>query len=96
MDAASQVAQLLEGEAGLLTRAVYELGGPGVALGQSLLGHAQRERKGHQALLGAVVQVALDAPALGVACLDDPRARVAQAGHLGGERRIGVRAEQYL
>ena len=39
------------------------------------------ERDGDEPLLGAVVQVPLDAPPLGVARGDDPRARIGQVAH---------------
>ena len=39
------------------------------------------ERDGHEPLLGAVVQVPLDAPPLGVAGGHDPRSRVGQVAH---------------
>ena len=35
-------------------------------------GHLEGEREGHEPLLGAVVEVALDPPPLGVARDDDP------------------------
>jgi hypothetical protein len=71
MDAAGEVAQLLEGQPRLLPRAAHELGGLRITLLSALLGHAQGESEGDQALLGAVVQVALDAPPFGVRGLDD-------------------------
>ena len=48
-------------------------------LGDLVLGDPQRQRERDEPLLGAVVQVALQPPALGQAGLDDPGARAAQA-----------------
>ena len=65
--------------------------------GGALLGHPQRQRQRHEALLGAVVEVALDAPPLGVRRLDD-RASGRRAGRTSAAvtRRVDVRAEQHL
>ena len=79
VDAAREVAQLLQREARLLARLAHQLGGRRVALLGALLGHAQRQRERHEPLLGAVVEVALDAPALGVGGRDDARAGVLRA-----------------
>jgi hypothetical protein len=43
-------------------------------LPQVRLGHPEPECERHESLLRAVVQVSLQASALGVACLDDPDA----------------------
>ena len=94
MDAACQVAQLLQREVGLLARLADQLGGAGVGGFDPLLGHAQVQRERHQPLLRAVVEVALDAAPLGVGRSDDARARVLELVHLCGEHRIGVGAEQ--
>ena len=67
---------------------------PGSPASDALLGHAQVQRERHEPLLRAVVQVALDPPPLGVRRGDDARARVLELVHLGGERGVGVRAEQ--
>ena len=48
----------------------------------------QREREHHQPLLGAVVQVALEPAALGVAGLDGARARGAQLLELRARLRL--------
>jgi hypothetical protein len=63
---------------------------------RALFRHAQVEREGDQPLLGAVVEVPLDAAALGVGGLDDAAAGVAQVGHPGSDRGIVIRAEQQL
>ena len=84
MDAAGEVAQVLERQSGFLAGAAHQLGRHRVALGSPLLRHPQVQRQRDQALLGAVVEVALDPPALGVGGLDDARAGAAQVGHLGG------------
>ena len=47
-----------------------------------------------EALLGAVVQVALDAPPLGLGAVDGRRAARLQLGHLGGVLLVGARPEQ--
>ena len=47
-----------------------------------------------EALLGAVVQVALDAPPLGLGAVDGRRAARLETGDLGGVQRLGVRPEQ--
>ena len=78
MDAARELAQLPDRELRLLAR----LGDQprrdrGIAL-ELGLGEPERERQRDQPLLGAVVEVALDPPALGVGGVDDPLARVAQ------------------
>ena len=49
----------------------------------------QRHREGDQALLRAVVEVALEAPALGIANLDDARARGRQLAQARAQRRAG-------
>ena len=79
---------------------------PGVAL-PALAGELQLEHQRDEPLLGAVVEVAAEAPPLGVAGLDDPRARGAQrlepgaqlgleAGVLERERGgAGRRAQQF-
>ena len=89
MDAARQLAQLVEpaGEVGL--GGLQQLpGGLRVAL-EPRGHHAQLERDRDEALLRAVVQVALEPLPLGVADLDEPRAR-------GGELLVGVGVGQRL
>ena len=71
MDAARQVAQLLQREVRLLARLAHQLGGSRVAVVGALLGHAQVQRERDEPLLRAVVQVALDPPPLGVRRGDD-------------------------
>ena len=96
MDAAREVAQLLQGELGLLARPGAPARRRRVAARGPLLGHPQVERERHEPLLRAVVKVALDAAPLGVGGGDDARARVLELRHLGGELGVGVRAEQLL
>ena len=48
--------------------------------GERRAGHAEVEREGGEALLRAVVEVALDAAALGVGGVDDARARLLEVG----------------
>ena len=75
MQPAHQLAQLIARQRSLLARLV-EQGGRGVGLlAEPALGHRQHVAQGHEPLLGAVVQVAPDAPALLVGRLDDAHAR---------------------
>ena len=83
MDAAGQLAQLVEPLGELLLRRGQELARRGRVLLERRADHAQVERDRHEPLLRAVVEVALEPPALGVAGLDDARAR-------GGELLVGV------
>ena len=74
MQAAGDLAQLLQARAELLQRLVEQAGGD-VGLELELGARdAQLEGDADQVLLGAVVQVALEAAALLVARLDQPRA----------------------
>jgi hypothetical protein len=95
VDPAREVAQVLQRQRGLVPGLAHQLGGVGVAARAALLGHPQRERQRHEPLLRAVVEVALDAAALGVGRLDDARAGVAQVGHLRGDGGVVVGAEQH-
>ena len=91
MDAARQLAQLLQGAGQLVARGV-EHGARGavrVRL-QAALGQPELQRERDQALLGAVVQVALQAPALEHRDLDDPRARGLQLVEAGAQ--LGLQA----
>ena len=72
MDAAGEVAQLADRALGLVAGLVDEVERVVAAL-DALARHAQVQRDGHEPLLRAVVQVALQAPALGVGGGDDPR-----------------------
>ena len=94
MDPPSQVAQLGQRQAGLVTGVLDQLDGLGVARLGATFGHAQRQGQRHEALLRAVVEVALDAPPLGVTGGDDARARVLEVGHLCRELRIGAAAQE--
>ena len=75
MEAARELAQLLERLGELGARGGEDLGRLVDVGGQPRLGEAERERERREALLGSVVQVALEAPAGGVGRGDDPRAR---------------------
>jgi hypothetical protein len=104
VDAPRQLAQLLDRELGLLARLRHQ---PRRAGGIPRdLGLRETEGQGHgdQPLLGAVVEVTLDAPALfvggredalpGVAQVVDPRAQLActpRLGGLAGEADLGHR-----
>ena len=79
VDAARELAQLLDGQRRLLACLGDQRRGRLRVRREPRLGHAERERQRHEPLLGAVVQVALDPAALGVAGGDDAGARVAQA-----------------
>ena len=72
MDAARELAQLVEGDGELLDQRV-DLAALRRVL-QLRLEHPQVERQADEVLLRAVVQVALDPAARGVARLDDPHA----------------------
>ena len=58
------------------------------AVGQVQLGLPQRHGEGDQALLDAVVQVALDAAPLGLEGVDQSGPRPAQVGHGRGQLRL--------
>ena len=75
MDAARELAQLLEREGELLARAGEDLGRRRRVGVELRLREAQRERERDEPLLRAVVEVALELPARVVAGRDDPRAR---------------------
>ena len=87
MDPARELAQLLERLRQLLAGALERrarLGLVAAAAG----GEPQVERERDEPLLRAVVQVALEPAALGVARLDDPRAR---GGEILARLRVGER-----
>ena len=94
MDAAREVAQLLQGEVRLLAGPAHQLDRARVTGLHALLRHPEVQRERHQPLLRAVVQVALDPPPLRVGGGDDPRARVLELGDPGGQGGVGVRAEE--
>ena len=71
MDAARERAELLECAADLGVRLGEELVDGAVPVGDSAAGELEREPDPEQALLGAVVEVALEPPPLGVSGLDD-------------------------
>ena len=85
VDAAGEVAQLgqrlLRLGVGLVEQ-LPRLVGVG---GKSLAGHAEVHREGDEPLLRAVVEVALDPPALGLGRVDHPRAARLEDGHAGVE-----------
>ena len=58
---------------------------------ESAAGELEREPDPEQALLGAVVEVALEPPPLGVSGLDDAGAGGAHLGELGAELRLQAR-----
>ena len=88
MDPARELAQLLDGELRLLARLGDQPRGARGVAREPRLGEAERERHGDHPLLGAVVEVALDLPALGVGGGDDALAGAAQVvdAHAQGAR----------
>src|SRR5258705_54974 len=85
MNAPGQVAELDHGLLGLLVGLLHE--GPGgrrVAV-ELLLGHAEGHGQGHEALLGAVVEVTLDAAPLGVDDVDELLPAGPQLADPGGQ-----------
>ena len=77
MDAAREVAQLADRALGLVARLTDEVERV-VAAPEPVARHPQVQRDGDEPLLRPVVQVALQAPALGVGGGDDARLRGAQ------------------
>jgi hypothetical protein len=73
MDAARQFAKLVEPLRELVLRRSQGLAGGRRILLERHPDQGQVEREGYQSLLGAVMQVALEPPALDVPCLDDAR-----------------------
>ena len=92
MDAAREVAQLGERELGVLARLPDEVERV-LALGEPVLGEPDRQGDGHEPLLRAVVQVALEPPALRVGRGDDPRLRGGEPLDARGQHRVRARAE---
>ena len=86
MDAARQLAQLLDRELGLLAGLGDQLGRARRIALELRLGEPEREGHGDETLLGAVVEIALDPPALGVGGVDDALPRVAQVVHALAQR----------
>ena len=78
MDAGREVAQLLDRRLRVGERAVDELARASGSLVEALARELQLDHQRHEPLLRAVVQVAAEPPALGVAGLDEARARGAQ------------------
>ena len=97
MDAADQVAQLVECGLRVVVCLVDELVGRGRVGGALQPDHAQRHDQAGESLLGTVVQVAFDATALGVHGVHDAGAGACQFDHLhvgalgsaSGEHRAG-------
>ena len=79
MNAAGQFPQLDQGLAGLLRGRLDQELKPRVGSGGPVAGHPQRQAQRDKALLGAIVQVALEARRRSAsASLDDPRPRRAR------------------
>ena len=87
VDAARELTQLGEARLQLVLRAREQRLEVAVPRGAGARA-AQQQREGDQPRLGAVVQVALEAPALGVAGLHEPRARGPQL--LQARAQLGV------
>jgi hypothetical protein len=84
-----ELAQFPQGDAQLVFRLVDAGALAGVGGGFELgAGKTQREREADQPLLGTVVQVALQPPALGVTGGDDPRAGGTQVLQLRRQFRL--------
>ena len=90
MDPASECAQLVEPGHQLGVRLAQQLLHLVVVLADARARQPQREPDPEQALLRAVVEVALEPPALGVAGRDDTRARGAHLGEL--RPQLGLQA----
>ena len=92
MDAVGELAQLLDRQLGLDARLGDQLRRARRIALEPRLGEAQRQGHADQALLGAVVQIALDAPPLLVGRGDDPLPGVAQVvdAVAQGARATGV------
>ena len=88
MDAAGELAQLAERDRELLGQPVDERLGVGVA--HARLQEPQVEREADELLLGAVVEVALEAPARGVGRLHDAHPRDPQLLH--PRAQVGLQA----
>ena len=73
MDAAGEVAQLSQRLLGADPGLGQQLAGPLRVLGDRLLGHPEAHPQRHQPRLGAVVEVALDPPQLGLLLVDGAR-----------------------
>ncbi len=93
MDPAGELAQLLQPRLELGARADEHHRRVLGAVDEAALGHSQGERGGDQPLLGAVVQVALDAAPRLVGGGDDPRPRRLELGRARGR---GLRAQPRL
>ena len=78
MDAAGELAQLLDGGLRVLARLRQQLRRALGVGGELRLREPERHRDGDHPLLGAVVEVALDPPALLLGGVEDPVARAAQ------------------
>ena len=87
MEAADELADLLEGERELALGGLEQLGhGFGLAF-ELPADQVQEQRDADEPLLRAVVEVALDPPPLGIAGGDDPRARLAHVADRGVQLR---------
>ena len=91
MDAARERAQLLERAHDLGVGLVEELLDALASSPSAAARELERQPDPEQPLLGAVVEVALEPPPLGVPRLDDARARGAHLGQLGAQLRLQAR-----
>ena len=88
MDAGGEVAQLADRRLRVGERAVDQLAGAGRVGVEALARELQLDHQRHEPLLRAVVEVAAEPAALGVARVDEPRPRRAQ--------RLQPRAQLHL
>jgi hypothetical protein len=93
VQAADEPAQLGDGVLGLLVGVVEQLADGRRVLLVARLGAAERHPQRDEALLGAVVQVALELAPFRLPCVDDAGAAALQLVHSAGEH-LGHRAEQ--
>ena len=94
VDPARELAQLGQARPQLAQRAVEQLGDGGRVGGAAAARVAEQHREPDEPGLRAVVQVALEAPALRVSRLDDPQARRAQIGVEPGDVAAQQAAEE--
>jgi hypothetical protein len=78
MDAGSELTQLPDPHLHVFERLLHQHTRPAGVLRQPPLGQLQAHHGAHQLLLGTVVQIAAEATALFIACVNDPGARGSQ------------------
>ena len=93
MDAAGELAQLLEGELELAPGGIEQLARERRVAVELAPREAQLDRERDEPLLGAVVEVALEAPALEHRDVDEPRARALELLDAGAQLGLEVVAQ---